>query len=150
MTHTLHQRTIGIIPPAAIRSGAYAPILEQLQQSGLTLTLVLRRTLTKTEVVSICRDRPQGSALQPFLEFMTDGPSLLLILEGSNAIQRAQDLTGCRLDSPAPAESIRGQFTMSEQPLHYVLYVSTSPAAALHEYQVLFQNTDLSHLKASA
>lgn len=150
MTQPSHQRTIGIISPNAIESGVYAPILELIQQSELTLTLVCRRTFTKNDVLSLFREHRESPDFQKFLNVMTGAPSIVLILEGPNAIQRFQELTGSDHNAPNLAESIRGRFTVSDHPLHHALYASTSPAAALHEYQLLFHNTDIARLKASA
>lgn len=148
MTQGIHQRTIGIIVPEALRSGAYAPMLERIQQSGLTLSLVLRRTLTKHDIGALYRDQRDAPTYAGFLDFMTASPCLLLILEGPNAISRFQELIGTGTD--IPTDSLRGQFPLPDHPHQHLIYASTNPAAALHDYQLLFSGTDLHRLKASA
>src|SRR5207245_10945117 len=84
------------------------------------------------------RERP---FYQSLCAFMTDGPCLLMVLEGNNAIQRWRDLMGATDPAKAAAGTIRRDFASSIEA--NAVHGSDSPESAAIEVPYFFSSLEL-------
>jgi nucleoside-diphosphate kinase len=84
------------------------------------------------------RQRPFYDSL---CAFMTEGPSLLMVLEGDNAIQRWRDLMGATDPAKAAPGTIRREFASSIEA--NAVHGSDSPETAAVEIPYFFSSLEL-------
>jgi nucleoside-diphosphate kinase len=72
---------------------------------------------------------------------MTQGPSLLMVLEGDNAISRWRDLMGATDPAKAAAGTIRKEFASSIEA--NAVHGSDSPESAATEIPYFFSSLEL-------
>jgi len=107
------ERTLAIIKPDAVAAGAAGQILARVEQTGfkvLAIKMIYLSEAVAAGFYAVHRERPFFKSL---CAFMTQGPSILLVLEGDNAIQRWRDLMGATDPAKAAAGTIRKDFASS-------------------------------------
>ena len=107
------ERTFAIAKPDAVKDGHVGEILSAIEQGGLKIVGLKLTRLTP----AICKGfyhEHVGKGFYPELEtFMTEGPVVLMVLEGENAILRWRDLMGATDPAKAAEGTLRKRFGAS-------------------------------------
>ena len=106
----MNQSTLGIVKPDAVKTGSLGAILERLEAGGLTVVGMKMIHLTREMAQGfyrVHRDRPFFDSLTTF---MSEGPCVVMVLQGENAIERWRDLMGATDPSQAGEGTIRKDF----------------------------------------
>ena len=102
------ERTLSIVKPDAVAAGATGDILSRFEKAGLTIIALKKMRLTEAQAqgfYAVHRERPFFSDL---VKFMTEGPLVVIALEGENAIAKNRELMGPTDSSQAEPGTIRG------------------------------------------
>ena len=107
------ERTFAIAKPDAVKDGHVGEILSAIEQGGLKIVGLKLTRLTP----AICKGfyhEHVGKGFYPELEtFMTEGPVVLMVLEGENAILHWRDLMGATDPAKAAEGTLRKRFGAS-------------------------------------
>ena len=109
----MSERTLAIIKPDAVASGAAGQILARIEQAGFKVLAIKMVHMSEADAAgfyAVHRKRPFFKSL---VSFMTQGPSIPIVLERDNAIQRWRDLMGATDPAKAAAGTIRKDFASS-------------------------------------
>jgi nucleoside-diphosphate kinase len=107
------QRTLAIVKPDAVTAGHAGRIIAKVEQAGfkiLAAKLIHMSFDDAAGFYAVHRERPFFKSL---CAFMTQGPSIPMVLEAENAIQRWRDLMGATDPAKAAAGTIRKEFASS-------------------------------------
>jgi nucleoside-diphosphate kinase len=107
------QRTLAIVKPDAVAKHVTGKIVARIEDAGFTILGAKLAHMSLAQArgfYSVHRQRPFYDSL---CAFMTEGPCLLMVLEGDNAIQRWRDLMGATDPAKAAAGTIRKEFASS-------------------------------------
>ena len=88
------ERTLSIVKPDAVSAGATGDILSRFEKAGLTIIALKKMRLTEAQAqgfYAVHKERPFFSDL---VKFMTEGPIVVSVLEGANAIAKNRELMG--------------------------------------------------------
>jgi len=135
------QRTLAIVKPDAVAKGVTGQILARIEQTGLKILGARMLRLSAEQAggfYAVHRERPFFGSL---CEFMTQGPVVVLALEGEQAIQRWRDLMGATDPARAAAGTIRKEFAASIEA--NAVHGSDSPESAAFEIPYFFSSLDL-------
>ncbi len=102
------ERTLSIVKPDAVAAGAAGDILSRFEKAGLTIIALKKMRLTEAQAqgfYAVHKERPFFSDL---VKFMTEGPIVVIALEGENAIAKNRELMGPTDSSQAEPGTIRG------------------------------------------
>jgi nucleoside-diphosphate kinase len=135
------ERTLAIVKPDAVAKGVTGQILARLEAAGLRIVAarLVRLTLdTAGGFYAVHRERPFYRSL---CEFMSQGPSLVMVLEGESAIQRWRDLMGATDPAKAAAGTIRRDFASSIEA--NAVHGSDSPESAAFEIPYFFSTLEI-------
>ena len=130
------QRTLTIIKPDAIAKGVAGEIISRFEQAGLTILAAKLVHMSQGQAAgfyAVHKERPFYSSL---CAFMTQGPSLPMVLEGENAITRLRDLMGATDPAKAAPGTIRKDFASSIEA--NAVHGSDSPESAAFEIPYFF------------
>jgi nucleoside-diphosphate kinase len=130
------ERTLAIIKPDAVAKGVMGQIIMRIEGAGLRILgarLVLMTYEQAAKFYAVHRDKPFYASL---CAFMTQGPSMPMVLEGENAIQRWRDLMGATDYRKAAPGTIRADFASSIEA--NAVHGSDSPESAAFEIPFFF------------
>ncbi|MCH8891629.1 MAG: nucleoside-diphosphate kinase [Myxococcales bacterium] len=102
------ERTLSIVKPDAVAAGATGDILSRFEKAGLTIIALKKMRLTEAQAqgfYAVHKERPFFSDL---VKFMTEGPIVVSVLEGENAIAKNRELMGPTDSTQAEPGTIRG------------------------------------------
>ncbi len=103
----MSERTLAIIKPDAVKKNVMGDILNRYEQAGLKPVAVKLLQMSKATAegfYAVHKSRPFFDSL---CTFMSSGPSLVLVLQGDNAIKKNRDLMGATDPSKADPGTIR-------------------------------------------
>ena len=135
------ERTLAIIKPDAVAKGAAGQILARIEQAGfkvVAIKMVHLSEATAAGFYAVHRERPFFKSL---CAFMTQGPSIPMVLEADNAIQRWRDLMGATDPAKAAAGTIRKDFASSIEA--NATHGSDAAATAAFEISYFFSNLEI-------
>ena len=98
----MSERTLAIIKPDAVKKNAVGDIINRYERAGLKLVAMKLMQMSKPVAegfYAVHKARPFFSSL---CDFMCSGPSVVLVLQGDNAIKKNRELMGAT--DPAKAE----------------------------------------------
>jgi len=130
------QRTLAIIKPDAVSQGVAGRIITKIEQGGfkiLAAKLVHMSNDDAAGFYAVHRARPFFKSL---CTFMTQGPSIAMVLEAENAIQKWRDLMGATDPAKASAGTIRKEFASSIEA--NAVHGSDAPETAATEIAYFF------------
>ncbi|MFW5977055.1 MAG: nucleoside-diphosphate kinase [Candidatus Nanoarchaeia archaeon] len=135
------EKTLVIIKPDAVNRSLIGSILQRFERKGLKL-LALKMMHLDDAVLDDhyghLKDKPFFPRIK---EFMQKAPSIVLVLEGLNAIEVVRGLAGQTHGAKALPGTIRGDFSISTQ--SHVVHASDSKESADLEIQRFFKNEEL-------
>jgi nucleoside-diphosphate kinase len=107
------ERTLSILKPDALQSGAIGKILAKFEESGLKPVAMKMLQLTQPQAegfYAVHRERPFFKSL---VSYMTSGPVIVQVLEGENAVAKNREVMGATNPANAAPGTIRKLFAKS-------------------------------------
>ena len=106
------EKTVIMIKPDAFQRKLVGEVIKRIEEKDLDISVMKVVKLKKKQVSGI-----YGSSLKKFpkikdslIEYMTCGPTLIMILEGKNAIKKGREIRGISDPSESPIGSVRRDF----------------------------------------
>jgi nucleoside-diphosphate kinase len=135
------ERTLAIIKPDGVAAGVVGEVVKRIEQEGLRIVAMRMEHLTQTRAEGfyyVHRDKPFFSSL---VTFMTSGPSVLMALDGENAIKRWRALMGATNPEKADPGTIRRDMATSIE--RNIVHGSDAVDTASYEVNYFFRGTDI-------
>ena len=135
------ERTLSILKPDALQSGAIGKILTKFEEAGLKPVAMKMLQLTQKQAegfYAVHRERPFFKSL---VQYMTSGPVIVQVLEGENAVARNREVMGATNPANAAEGTIRKLFAKSIEANS--VHGSDSPENARTEIGFFFAPADL-------
>lgn len=107
------EQTLSIIKPDAVAKNVIGQIYSRFEQAGLKIVAAKMVQLTREQAeafYSVHKERPFFNSL---VEFMIQGPVMVQVLKGENAIIKHRDLMGATDPKQALPGTIRADFAES-------------------------------------
>jgi nucleoside-diphosphate kinase len=134
------QQTLAIIKPDGVARNLIGEIIRRIEASGLRVKSMKMVHLSKKQAegfYAVHKERPFFSSLTTF---MSEGPVVLMILTGENAIQIWRDLMGATAPANASAGTIRRDFGQSIE--RNTTHGSDAPETAAFETRYFFSEVE--------
>jgi len=135
------QRTLAIVKPDAVARRVVGKILTRIEDAGFTILAAKLVHMSLAEARGFYYVHRQRPFYDSLCSFMTEGPSLLMVLEGDNGIARWRDLMGATDPAKAAAGTIRKDFASSIEA--NAVHGSDSPETAAAEIPYFFSSLEL-------
>ncbi|MEW6108449.1 MAG: nucleoside-diphosphate kinase [Nitrospirota bacterium] len=135
------ERTLSIIKPDGVKKNIIGEVLKRFEQNGLRIAGLKKIMMTKENAQNfyiVHREKPFYDSLS---DFMSEGPIVVMILEGENAISRVRDIMGATNPKNAAPGTIRADFASDIE--HNIVHGSDSPESASYEIPFFFSNLEL-------
>jgi len=138
------ERTFSIIKPDAVAKNVIGPVTAKLEAAGLRVVASKMVRLTELQArafYAVHKDRPFYTDL---VKFMTEGPVIVQILEGENAIARNREVMGATNPEKADPGTIRKEFATNIE--RNAVHGSDGPDTARDEIAFFFSTAELTSL----
>jgi nucleoside-diphosphate kinase len=138
------ERTFSIIKPDAVAKNVIGAVTAKFEGAGLRILASKMVRLTDTQAkafYAVHKDRPFYGDL---VKFMTEGPVIVQVLEGENAITRNREIMGATNPEKAAAGTIRKEFATNIE--RNAVHGSDAPETAREEIGFFFSAAELASL----
>lgn len=132
----VHEKTLAIIKPDILQLRKAGKIISLVEACGLAIVAMKQVYLSQQQAALFYAEHHGKSFFEAQTAFMSSGPVIALILEGTSAISRWRALMGPTDPANAPRETIRKLFGTSIQ--HNAVHGSDSPRSATQEIAFFF------------
>ena len=135
------ERTLSIIKPDAVKKDAIGNILAMLEDAGLSIvaTRMVHLSVERArEFYAVHKDRPFYDSL---VDFMTSGPVVVSVLEGTDAIQAHRKIMGETDPAKAKEGTIRRRFATNIE--QNAVHGSDGPETAKQEIAFFFGDDEI-------
>ena len=138
------ERTFSIIKPDAVAKNVIGGVTAKLEAAGLRVVASKMVRLTESQAQAfygVHRERPFFAGL---VKFMTEGPVVVQVLEGENAIAKNREVMGATNPEKAAAGTIRKEFATDIE--RNAVHGSDAPETAKEEIAFFFSTAELTSL----
>jgi nucleoside-diphosphate kinase len=135
------ERTLSIVKPDGVKKNLIGEVIKRFEQNDLRIIALKMLKLCKREAVSfyiVHKDRPFYNSLT---EFMSEGPIVVMVIEGNNAIARVREIMGATNPKDAATGTIRSDFASDIE--HNIVHGSDSKESASFEIPFFFSSLDI-------
>lgn len=105
--------TLSIIKPDAVKKNVIGKIITRFEEAGLKVVAARMMHLTRKQAEQFYAVHAQRPFFNALVTFMTEGPVLVQVLKGSNAIKKNRDIMGATNPKEAAPGTIRADFADS-------------------------------------
>ncbi len=135
------ERTLVILKPDAVQRGLIGTILARLEQRGLRFA-ALKLMRISPELAAEHYGEHDGKKFYPgLIQFITSGPVIVAVVEGTNAIKVARDTMGLTHPAEAAPGTIRADFGMEKG--RNLIHGSDGPESAAREIKRFFSEAEI-------
>ena len=135
------ERTLSIVKPDAVAKNQIGAILAMLEGAGLRVAAARFLRLSREDAerfYAVHRERP---FFQSLTTFMSEGPILVMALEGPNAIAKNREVMGATDPAKATAGTIRKAFGANVE--RNAVHGSDAPETAKQEIAFFFADLEI-------
>jgi nucleoside-diphosphate kinase len=135
------ERTLSIIKPDAVKKNVIGEIISRFEKNGLRIAAMKKIWMTKEEAKGfyiVHKDRPFYDSLT---DFMSEGPIVVMVLEGENAISKNREIMGATNPANAAPGTIRKDF--AENIERNAVHGSDAPETAAFEIGYFFSALEI-------
>lgn len=135
------EQTFSIIKPNAVTKNTMGEIISRFEKRGLRVAAAKFVKLSKEKAEGFYIEHKARPFFQSLVNFMTSGPVLLMVLEGSNAVALNREIMGATDPSKAAPGTIRKDFADSIEA--NAVHGSDSPQSAEREIAYFFDKSEV-------
>jgi nucleoside-diphosphate kinase len=107
------EQTLSIIKPDAVVNNHIGEILSRFEKAGLKVVAAKMTQLTVEQAKAFYAVHAARSFYEELVNFMVEGPVLIAVLEGPNAVAKNREIMGATNPKDAATGTIRKDFAQS-------------------------------------
>ena len=135
------EKTFSIVKPNAVEKNNIGKIIDRFESKGLRVSAAKFTKLSKEKAEGFYIEHKERPFFGSLVSFMTNGPVLLMVLEGENAVLANREIMGATDPSKAAAGTIRKDFADSIEA--NAVHGSDSLASAEREISYFFERSEV-------
>lgn len=135
------ERTLSIIKPDGVKKNIIGEIISRFEKKGLRIAALKKIMLSKEEAKAfyiVHKDKPFYDSLT---DFMSEGPIVVMVIEGEGAIAKVRDIMGATNPKDAEAGTIRADFATDIE--RNIVHGSDSAQSAAYEIPFFFSALEI-------
>ncbi len=135
------EKTLVIIKPDAVKKNLIGEIISRFEKNGLRVSALKRIKMTKDEAKGFYIVHKEKPFYESLTDFMSEGPIVVMVLEGENAILKVRKIMGATNPAQAEEGTIRRDF--GETVERNAVHGSDSPQSAEYEISYFFSALEI-------
>ena len=129
-------RTLILVKPDAFGRGLTGEIIARFERKGLRIVALRHMTMDRALAERHYAEHAEKPFFGELVEFITSGPLVAMVLEGTEAVTAARQVIGATNPLEAAPGSIRGDFAVETG--QNLVHGSDSPESARREIELFF------------
>ena len=138
------ERTFSIIKPDAVAANHIGGVTAKLEAAGLRILASKMIRLTEAQAKAFYAVHAERPFYNDLVKFMTEGPVVVQVLEGENAIAKNREVMGATNPEKAAEGTIRKTFASNIE--RNAVHGSDAPETAAVEIAFFFSTAELAAL----
>lgn len=138
------ERTFSIIKPDAVANNAIGGVTAKLEAAGLRILASKMVRLTEAQAKAFYAVHAERGFYNDLVKFMTEGPVVVQVLEGENAVAANRAVMGATNPEKADAGTIRKEFATNIE--RNAVHGSDAAETAKEEIAFFFSTAELAAL----
>lgn len=130
-----------IIKPNALQRELIGEIISRFEKRGLKIVAMKLTVITKEKAQEHYKEHQGKDFYDSLVEFITSGPSVVMVLEGENVIEVVRMMCGATDPMKADSGTIRGDFGMRIR--QNIIHASDSDRSASREIGIFFDEDEI-------
>jgi nucleoside-diphosphate kinase len=130
------ERTLILVKPDAFARGLTGEIIARFENKGLRIVALRHMTVTDDLAKRHYAEHEGKPFFGELVEFITSGPIVAMVLEGTESIKAARQVIGATNPLEAAPGSIRGDYAIEVG--QNMVHGSDSPESGTREAQLFF------------
>jgi len=135
------EKTLVIIKPDAVKKNLIGEIISRFEKKGLRVSALKKIKMTKDEAKGFYIVHKEKPFYESLTDFMSEGPIVVMVLEGENAILKVRKIMGATNPAQAEEGTIRRDF--GETVERNAVHGSDSPQSAEYEISYFFSALEI-------
>lgn len=135
------QRTLSIIKPDAVKKNAVGEVLSFFEKAGLRVIALKMLQMSKKEAQGFYIVHKERPFYNDLATFMSEGPIVVVVLEGENAILKVRDIMGATDSRKAAPGTIRAALGTDIE--RNAVHGSDSEKSAAYEIPYFFSSLEI-------
>jgi len=135
------ERTLSIVKPDAVAKNVIGEIYSRFENNGLAIVAAKMLRLSESQAQGFYAEHEGKPFYNDLVVYMTSGPLVVQVLEGSDAVMLNRNLMGATDPREADPGTIRADFAESLDA--NAVHGSDSPASAAREIAYFFSDEEL-------
>jgi nucleoside-diphosphate kinase len=135
------QRTLSIVKPDGVQKNIIGQVISRFEKKGLKVVALRMLHVTREQAGQfyiVHNERPFYNDLKAFL---SEGPIVVMVLEGEEAISRVRETMGATNPKDAAPGTIRADFATNIE--RNIVHGSDSPESAAFEIPFFFPAVEI-------
>ena len=135
------ERTFSIVKPDAVKANKIGEVVALLEAGGLTVVAQKMVRLSQAQAEAFYAVHRERGFFKDLVKFMTEGPVVVQVLEGENAIAKNREIMGATDPKKAAPGTIRADLAQSIEA--NTVHGSDAPETAAKEISYFFRETEI-------
>ena len=135
------ERTLSIIKPDGVAKGLIGEVIRRFENQGLKIVAMKMIHLSKKQAEGFYAVHRGKGFYNSLTDFMSSGPCVVMILEGSGAIARNRELMGATNPKDAAPGTIRRDYAANVE--QNIVHGSDAPETAAFEIGYFFNALEI-------
>lgn len=135
------EHTLSIIKPDAVTNNIIGKIITRFEEAGLKIVAARMMQLTREQAEQFYAEHAERPFFKPLIAFMTQGPVVVQVLQGIDAIKKNRNIMGATNPKEALPGTIRADFAQSIDA--NAVHGSDSMIAAAREIAFFFKPNEI-------
>jgi len=135
------ERTLSIIKPDATAKNVVGKIVARFEEEGLNIAAIRKIHMSKTVAEGFYAVHKERPFFGDLTDFMSSGPSIVMVLEGDNAILKNREIMGATNPADAAPNTLRALYANSIDA--NAVHGSDSQENAAIEIAYFFRDTEI-------
>ncbi|OHE57672.1 MAG: nucleoside-diphosphate kinase [Thermodesulfovibrio sp. RBG_19FT_COMBO_42_12] len=135
------EKTLSIVKPDGVRKNLIGEVIKRFEQRRLRIAALKMVKLSGEEAKGfyvVHKDKPFYESLT---SFMSEGPIVVMVVEGENAISGVREIMGATNPKDAAPGTIRADFASDIE--HNIVHGSDSKESASYEIPYFFSSVEI-------
>lgn len=135
------ERTLSIIKPDGVKKNLIGEVISRFEKKGLRIAALKKLILSKEEAKAFYVVHKERPFYESLTNFMSEGPIVVMVIEGDNAIAKVREIMGATNPKEAAPGTIRADFATDIE--RNIVHGSDSPESAAYEIPFFFSALEI-------